>query len=86
MTPKASVLELAQKLGVAIVYGGRGDHFEVTAEAPEGMVWAVTGDIHEIVSCADIMQPSSRDVWVNMLGDMLEGLTVCTIPGCEWCA
>lgn len=80
MSSKQKVMTLATKLGVEVISSGRGVHFEITVEAPEGYCWEE--GLHEFVeSIWDDQKP--EDLWKDLLERMSDGVELCK-EGCEY--
>jgi|GEM_PF-2925938 len=88
-TARSKVMALAKGLGATVRVAhdpwDRRRLEEVTAEAPAGMVWSETGDVHELVCCAGYEEPASS-VWADLLQRMKHGLEPCQLEDCDWCS
>ena len=81
-TPRQSCIARAAELGVKLTTGG-GRHFEVVADAPEGMVFVASG-LHSQVSATCDDEPAAK-AWSDALERMSGGIERCEDPDCEYC-
>lgn len=65
---------------------GHGGWYEFNVEAPVGMVWSESGDIHEQVNAIGYGFEKSPKFWGEVLHRMSHGVEPCATPDCEWCA
>lgn len=56
-------------------------------DAPDGMVWRCTGDIHSLIAEYQSFNDATVrcNLWASLLIDVAQGVERCEIPDCDNC-